>query len=169
MIISGCLFHQRWNVYSNSIRLTEKLHFILHDPVSIRLKCAVLTIKFLNKYAANKHDFNVCSFVCIPAVFWNWSLDNDKFVLPVTHAMYIYVQNSLTWKNSWIELYVKTCCHKAIFSKSLAWVFFAAFLCTEMAHKIWKISVNVFMRGNWFEVLASFRLFFWLFWTRFTL
>ena len=49
----------------------------------------------------------------------------------------------------------RACCHEAIFSKTLAWVLFAAFLCTEMAKKI--DLVHIFMTGNWFEILASFR------------
>ena len=46
----------------------------------------------------------------------------------------------------------KPCCHEAIFSRTLAWVFFMY----RNGTKKLKISVDVFMRGNWFEVLASF-------------
>ena len=50
------------------------------------------------------------------------------------------------------QLTNRACCHEAIFFQKL-WVgcFFAAFLCTEMAQKIWKKSVDVFLAGNWFE------------------
>ena len=34
------------------------------------------------------------------------------------------------------KVLIRVCCHEAFFSKTLAWVFFAAFLCTEMAQKI---------------------------------
>ena len=41
---------------------------------------------------------------------------------------------------------------RQLFSKTLAGVFFAAFLCTEMAQRNWKILVDIFMSGNWFEI-----------------
>ena len=45
---------------------------------------------------------------------------------------------------------------RQFFPKPQLGCFFAAFLCTEGAQIFWKILVDVFIRGNWFEVLASF-------------
>ena len=65
---------------------------------------------------------------------------------------WIYVQNSLTWKNSWIELYVRACCQKAIFSKTLACVFFC---CLFMYRNSTKNLKNLGQRSHDFYIAKS--------------
>ena len=145
----------------------------MFETIIRNIKCTSQTFLKLSQPGANQHISKlVWKIIWVRfAILWSCGLWTEKN-LNVSSEIVSWLTGQLTGVSQFAAhlgkyasptlqyahctLYIRACCHETISSKTLAGMFFVAFLCTEMAQQIWKIPVNVFMTGNWFEVLASF-------------
>ena len=106
---------------------------------------------FLPKYAVFFIQNNVIRERRRPLHLATFPPQGKLYKLYKLYTLYNYVKLSdgqaIPWK---MGLYIRVCCHEAFFFQILSLRVFAAFLCTEIAQKNWKKSVNVLMTGNWF-------------------